>query len=99
MSTGKNAVAIAAPILPGKLDDWKEFGRNLHEGPKHNDYKAFIKKAGLSRVRCWLQQGPESAVGIILYEAIKQRQDKGYSSRLSEEEYDHFMKKWLGIPD
>ncbi len=65
-----NGVAIASPILPGRLDEWIKFGRNLDEGPKHNDYAAFIKKSGLSRVRCWLQKGPgpDDAVGIILYE-------------------------------
>lgn len=37
------------------------------------------------------------SVAIILYEALKQRKEKGYSSSLSEEEYNHFLKKWLGL--
>lgn len=63
-----NTVVLAAPILPGKMDGWKEFSRNLHEGARHSDFVAFIKKSGLSRVRCWLQEGPEGALALILYE-------------------------------
>ena len=63
-----NALAIAAPILPGKVNDWKEFSKNLQEGPQNEAYVAFIKKCGISRIRAWLQQGPEGGIGIILYE-------------------------------
>jgi tRNA (guanosine-2'-O-)-methyltransferase len=39
------------------------------------------------------------SVGIILYEAMKQRQDKGYyaNSRLSSDEFQFFLKQWLKI--
>ena len=63
-----NATAIAAPIVPGRLDQWKAFSRELQEGPRHNEYAAFMKKCGLSRIRCWLQETPQGATGIILYE-------------------------------
>ena len=63
-----NAIAIAAPVVPGKLEEWKEFSRDLHEGPRRGDFAAFIKKSGLSRVRCWLQEGPGGAMAILLYE-------------------------------
>lgn len=63
-----DAIAIAAPILPGKLEEWKEFGRDLDEGSKHDEFAAFMKTCGVSRIRCWLQEGPDSATGIILYE-------------------------------
>jgi tRNA (guanosine-2'-O-)-methyltransferase len=37
------------------------------------------------------------SVGIILYEAMKQRQDKGYysNSRLSSDEFQSFLNQWL----
>ncbi len=37
------------------------------------------------------------SAGIILYEAMKQRQDKGYysSSRLSSDEFQSFLNQWL----
>ncbi len=39
------------------------------------------------------------SVGIILYEAMKQRQDKGYyaNSRLSSDEFQSFLNQWLKI--
>jgi tRNA (guanosine-2'-O-)-methyltransferase len=40
------------------------------------------------------------SVGIILYEAMKQRQNKGYyaNSRLSSDEFQSFLNQWLNIP-
>ncbi|MCK4411565.1 hypothetical protein KAV67_04685 [Candidatus Bipolaricaulota bacterium] len=63
-----DATAIVAPILPGKLDEWRAFSRDLHEGLRHSDFTAFMKKCGVSRIRCWGQEGSESAMAIILYE-------------------------------
>lgn len=54
-------LAIAAPVLSGRVDDFREFSRDLHEGPNHSDYADFIKKSGLLRVRCWVQESPEGA--------------------------------------
>jgi len=41
------------------------------------------------------------SVGIILYEAMKQRREKGYydQRRLSEEEFERFAKNWLSSKD
>lgn len=63
-----NGTAISSPIIPGKLDEWKKFSKDLNDGPKHSEYIAFIKKCGLSRVRCWLQESPAGPSAIILYE-------------------------------
>ncbi len=40
------------------------------------------------------------SVGIILYEAMKQRQEKGYytDSRLSPDKFQLFLNKWLKLP-
>jgi tRNA (guanosine-2'-O-)-methyltransferase len=40
------------------------------------------------------------SVGIILYEAIKQREKKNYYAqpRLSSEEFQHFLNSWLKLP-
>ena len=61
-------VVLAAPILPGKVDAWREWSRELSEDPRRSEFVAFMKKCGLSRDRCWLQKGPEGALAIILYE-------------------------------
>lgn len=41
------------------------------------------------------------SVGIILYEAMKQREDKGYyaNSRLSSDEFQSFLSHWLKLPN
>jgi tRNA (guanosine-2'-O-)-methyltransferase len=41
------------------------------------------------------------SVGIILYEAMKQRQDKGYyaNSRFSSDEFQSFLNQWLKLPN
>jgi tRNA (guanosine-2'-O-)-methyltransferase len=41
------------------------------------------------------------SVGIILYEAMKQRQEKGYyaDSRLSADEFQSFLNQWLKLPN
>ena len=41
------------------------------------------------------------SVGIILYEALQQRQKKGYYDRvrLSEEEFQKFLRAWLKLPN
>ena len=60
-----NALAIASPILPDKLDKWKQFSKDLANS---EDYAALVKQSGLSRIRCWLQEGPAGPLAIILYE-------------------------------
>jgi len=62
-------ITLSAPILPGKIDDWKKFGFELAEGgSKHNDYITVMKSSGVKRIRAWLQENPAGAVGIMLYE-------------------------------
>ena len=64
-------LAIAVPVRPEKLDEWREFSLSLWEGSRSAEFAAFVKKSGLSRSRCWLQQGPEGPVAIVLYEGEK----------------------------
>lgn len=61
-------MALAAPVLPGKVDAWKDWSRELEAEPWHSDYIAMMKKSGVSRIRVWLQENPENAVAIIIYE-------------------------------
>lgn len=65
MSSG---YAIAAPIKADRLDDWKEWSRSMTREPKRSEFVAFMKSTGVSRVRCWLQQGPQGPLGIIVYD-------------------------------
>jgi hypothetical protein len=62
-------ITLSAPILLGKIDNWKKFSYELAEGgSKHNDYITVMKSSGVKRIRAWLQENPAGAVGIMLYE-------------------------------
>lgn len=63
-----DAIAVIAPILPGKASEFRVFSRELAGGAWHAEYVNFITQAGLSRVRAWLSESDHGAVGIILYE-------------------------------
>ncbi len=63
-----SGVALSAPILPGKADEWKNWSRELAEEPRRSDYIAVMKKNGVTRIRVWLQEGWAGPVAIILYE-------------------------------
>ncbi len=62
------AIAISSPIIPDKLDQWKAWSENLNLEPRRSEFTRFIKESGLSRIRCWLQEGFGDPIGIILYE-------------------------------
>jgi hypothetical protein len=63
-----SGVVLAAPVLPGKVEEWREWSRELAEGTKRSEFVTFMKKCGLSRDRCWLQESPGGTLAIILYE-------------------------------
>lgn len=63
-----SGVALSAPILQGKVDEWKSWSRELAEEPRRSDYVAVMKKNGVTRIRVWLQEGWGGSVAIILYE-------------------------------
>lgn len=58
------------------------------------DYKIRIPMIGMAQ-----SLNLSVSVGIILYEAMKQRQDKGYyeSRRLSSKEFKEYLDEWLGL--
>lgn len=58
------------------------------------DYKIKIPMIGMAQ-----SLNLSVSVGIILYEAMKQRLEKGFykKKRLSKEEFDTFYKNWLGL--
>jgi tRNA (guanosine-2'-O-)-methyltransferase len=64
------------------------------EALKHSDYVVKIPMVGMVQ-----SLNLSVSVGIILYEAMKQRQDKGYyiNSRLSSDEFKFFLNQWLKL--
>ena len=57
-------VAFAAPILPGKMDVWREFNKEL-VGARKADHEASQKRHGVTRQRLWLQQTPMGELAVV----------------------------------
>ena len=61
------SLAFTAPVLPGKLDAWKEFHDQL-DGLRRWDFEDQQRRLGLVRHRVWLQDTPEGPVALVLQE-------------------------------
>ena len=57
--------AIAVPILPGKLEMWKEWAASL-KGDKKQEWEDFNKRYNLTRHRSWLQANPDGGHLVIV---------------------------------
>lgn len=60
-------LAMAVPILPGKLDRWRALMHDL-AGPRHREWQAQRRRLGL-RERLFLQHTPNGALAIVVLEA------------------------------
>src|SRR4051812_11271346 len=58
--------AMALPISPGKMDEWRRFIGEL-SGPRNAEYKASRERAGV-RERAFLQQTPHGDLVILTLE-------------------------------
>jgi hypothetical protein len=55
------------PILPGKVEAWKAFNKELGHARKA-EFDAMMKRCGVSRSRTWLQKMPQGEMSIALHE-------------------------------
>jgi hypothetical protein len=60
--------AYAAMIGAGKTDDFKRMLAEINGGARRAEFAAFAKKAGISRIRVWIQPTPIGDMAIGLYE-------------------------------
>ncbi|MGH2557557.1 MAG: hypothetical protein ACRDJH_00725 [Thermomicrobiales bacterium] len=60
-------IAMALPILPGKLDSWRQRMDEI-TGARWAEFGASRQRQGVSRQRLWLQQTPAGNIEIILLE-------------------------------
>jgi hypothetical protein len=60
--------AFANPILPGKLDVWKSYVKELN-GPRNKEYNESRKRVGLTVERVWLQHTPMGDFAVVYWEA------------------------------
>ncbi len=61
------SLAFTAPVLPGKLDAWKEFHDQL-DGLRRWDFEDQQRRLGLVRHRVWLQETSEGPVALVVQE-------------------------------
>ena len=59
-------LAMAVPILPGKLDQWRAVMQDL-TGSRGDDWRAQRRRLGL-RERLFLQHTPNGAVALVVLE-------------------------------
>ena len=66
----KSMIALALPILPGKLDEWKTtiLDKMLGENKKYSDA---IRNAARVRERSFLQKTPDGHIVILTFEGIE----------------------------
>jgi hypothetical protein len=58
--------AMAAPILPGKTEQWRRFKEEL-KGPRYSEYVESRRRMGV-RERAFLQSTPQGDIAIITWE-------------------------------
>lgn len=63
------AVAFAAPLLPGKTDADREALASCANGDRRTDHEASRKRAGITRESVWIQGTPGGDVAVVLIEA------------------------------
>ena len=61
------SVAFTAPVLPDKLEAWKEFHEQL-DGLRRWDFEDQQRRLGLIRHRVWLQDTPDGHVALVVQE-------------------------------
>jgi L-rhamnose mutarotase len=60
--------AFAAPILPGKTEEFKSFAKQMF-GEKKADYAASRKRAGITREALFLQPSPMGDFVVVIMES------------------------------
>jgi len=63
------AMAFAAPLLPGKTEADIAAMASVREGERRADYEASRKRAGIKREAAWLHRTPDGDVVVVLVEA------------------------------
>jgi len=63
------AIAFAAPLLPGKTDADREALAAAQSGAGKADHEASRRRAGITREAVWLQSTPDGDVAVVLIEA------------------------------
>jgi hypothetical protein len=60
-------IAAALPVLPGKSDRVRNFGKELEE--HREEWERLNKEATITRYVSWLQESPQGDIEIVVMEA------------------------------
>lgn len=60
--------AFTTPVLPGKVDAWKSYIREMN-GPRNAERNESRRKVGLTVERVWLQNTPMGDFAVVYWEA------------------------------
>jgi hypothetical protein len=63
------AIAFAAPLLPGKTETDREALLSFSQGERKADYEASRERAGITRESVWIQNTPGGDVAVVVIEA------------------------------
>jgi hypothetical protein len=63
------AIAFAAPLLPGKTEEDRGALESCWHGERRSDHAASRKRFGVTRESVWIQSTPGGDVAVVLIEA------------------------------
>jgi hypothetical protein len=60
-------IAMALPILPEKLETWRNGMREI-AGPRRAEFDAARRRMGVTSEKIWLQEGPSGPIELVVLE-------------------------------
>jgi hypothetical protein len=59
--------AFATPVLPGKVDEWKQLCAEMN-GPRCKEYTESRRKAGLKQELVWDETTPNGDLAVVIFD-------------------------------
>jgi hypothetical protein len=87
------ATAIAAPIVAGKTEDWREFCEEIHRVHRHA-YEESRRHAGITREIFRLQRTAQGDIAIMYIEA-EDPQEAFREIGRSDRPFDRWFREWI----
>ena len=87
------ATTIAAPILAGKTDEWREFCEEMHRVHRHG-YEESRRNAGITKEIIRLQRTSQGDIAITYIEAHDPEEAFREISR-SDRPFDRWFREWI----
>ena len=85
--------AMALPILPGKLEAWRQYNSQIN-GPRRSEFEDMMRRHGFTRWLVWRQQTPQGDL-LIVFQEIKGQEITRESIRASDHAFDIWFKEQI----